>query len=98
MISREDSFPLVNIEAAAQGVPVLCFDSAGGTPEFINGRAGAVVPYLDLVAMSDKILELLGDRAKRDELGANAKKESGKYTVDIIAKRVLGEIRKCANS
>jgi glycosyltransferase involved in cell wall biosynthesis len=97
MTSREDSFPLVNIEAAAHGVPVLCFDSAGGTPEFINGRAGAVVPYLDLVAMSNKIWGLLEDKEKRNQLGKNAKEESGKYSVDIIAGKIIKKMQECAN-
>ncbi len=92
MLSREDPFPLVNIEAASRGVPVICFDRSGGTPEFINDRAGAVVPYLDIAAMADKILELLADRGKRDELGVNAKKESGKYHVDVIAGKILKEM------
>lgn len=92
MMSREDPFPLVNIEAASRGVPVLCFDKSGGTPEFINGRAGAIVPYLDIAAMADKILELLGDKAKRNELGVNAKEEATKYHIDVIAPRIVEEI------
>ena len=31
MVSREDPFPLVNLECAALGVPVVCFDAAGGS-------------------------------------------------------------------
>lgn len=41
LTSREDPFPLVVLEAAMHGVPTLCFEGAGGSPEFVReiGRA-----------------------------------------------------------
>jgi len=55
ILSREDPQPLVAIEAAALGVPVICFADAGGTPDIVAAASGAVVPYLDLEAMADAI-------------------------------------------
>lgn len=57
--SREDSFPLTVMEAAAAGVPTVCFADAGGAPEFCAGGAGVVVPYLDLRAMAMACQHLL---------------------------------------
>lgn len=69
MISREDSFPLVILEAATLGKPVVCFDNAGGTPEFVRNDAGFVVPYLDISAMADKIIALAEDDGLRKIMG-----------------------------
>lgn len=65
--SREDPFPLVCLEAALAYTPVVCFDNAGGMPEFVRDDAGAVVPYLDLDAMAAKVLELLRDSSLRQQ-------------------------------
>lgn len=58
LVSREDPYPLAMLEAAAHGLPVLCFDQSGGAPEFVSDDKGIVVPYLDLDAFSDAIVRL----------------------------------------
>ncbi|MEN9907169.1 MAG: hypothetical protein RLZZ540_310 [Bacteroidota bacterium] len=58
LCSREESFSLVAMENAMIGNPVICFDSGNGTNEFINNQNGYLVPYLDVSAASDAILEL----------------------------------------
>ena len=58
MVSREDPFPLVCLEAALLEKPVLCFADAGGMPEFVEEDAGFVIPYLDIAKMSEKIADL----------------------------------------
>lgn len=70
--AREDAFPLVCLEAAAEGVPIVCFDN-GGMPELVDAAdAGAVVSYPDLRAMAAAVLGLLVDEPRRREQGANA--------------------------
>jgi glycosyltransferase involved in cell wall biosynthesis len=66
LTSREDPLPLVHIEAAMLRKPVVCFAASGGAPEWI-GNAGAVVPYQDVAAMADAIMELANnpERCKR---------------------------------
>ncbi len=68
--SREDPFPLVCLEAALAGKPVICFDKAGGMPEFVRDDAGVVVPYLSDTAMAAETLELLRDKGRRSKAGA----------------------------
>jgi len=53
--SREDPYPVVVMEAAAHKVPAICFENAGGAPEFIGTDAGTVVSYLDSAKMSDSV-------------------------------------------
>lgn len=69
LCSREDPYPLVVIEAGLAGIPVVCFERAGGAGELVETDGGFVVPYLDLGAMSDRIADLTTDPARRQQLG-----------------------------
>ncbi|MFM9911833.1 MAG: glycosyltransferase [Chitinophagaceae bacterium] len=40
LLSREDPYPLVVLEAASFGVPTICFENAGGTVEFVENDCG----------------------------------------------------------
>lgn len=62
MASREDPFPLVNLESGMAGKPVICFQNAGGTEEYIALGTGRTVPYLNMVKLSDAIAEYYEDR------------------------------------
>ena len=43
LVSREDPFPLVCLEAALLEKPILCFAGAGGTPELVEEDSGFVM-------------------------------------------------------
>ncbi|WP_221390639.1 glycosyltransferase family 4 protein [Dyadobacter sp. NIV53] len=73
--SREDPYPLVVLEAALQEIPVVCFENAGGAPELIESDAGFVVPYMDINAASDAIIQLVLDPELRDRLGVKGRKK-----------------------
>jgi glycosyltransferase involved in cell wall biosynthesis len=91
--SREDPFPLVVLEAASLGKPVVCFDKSGGAPDFVEGDCGFVVAYLDVAAMGDRIVELVRDPALRSRLGENAaRKVRERHDIAVEAirfKRIL---------
>ena len=70
--SREDTFPLVCLEAALLERPIVCFQNAGGMPEFVEDDCGFAVPYLDTVAAAERIVELARDRQLRRMMGASA--------------------------
>ena len=59
--TREDTFPTVNMEAVASGVPVVTFDS-GGSPEIIDESCGITVKKNDVDALEAAILRVLRDR------------------------------------
>lgn len=89
MTSREDPFPLVNLEAAALGKPIICFDDAGGTPEFIEEDAGFVVPYLDIEAVADKIVLFAENERLRKECGlAAARKVAEHHDIAVGAEKI----------
>lgn len=51
-ISREDSFPLVMIEAAHLGKPIVGFNS-GGIKEFVNEDIGIIVDQLNFMELAN---------------------------------------------
>lgn len=89
LTSREDPFPLVALDAASLGMPVLCFDKSGGTPELVEADAGVIIPYMDIDGMADTVLELSTDTARRRKLGeaAAAKVQAG-YDVDASGRSI----------
>src|SRR5690606_10300534 len=66
--SREDTYPLVCIEAAAAGTPVVAFD-AGGIPGLLREGCGEVVPYPDVEGMAASVQGLLDGPARRRAMG-----------------------------
>jgi glycosyltransferase involved in cell wall biosynthesis len=59
--SREDSWPLVMLEAAAAGVPMVCFQRSGGAEVFVANGGGTAVPYLDVEAMAQAAVRYLSE-------------------------------------
>jgi glycosyltransferase involved in cell wall biosynthesis len=80
--SREDSFPLVALENGACGIPVICFEQAGGATEYIDNSCGAVVPYMDTGAACDAILAFYHDEKRRHEAGIELQHRVRSYDAD----------------
>ncbi len=93
LTSREDPYPLVVMEAAALGMPVLGFAKSGGCGEFIENDAGFLVPYLDIGAMASKTIELLSDEHQRRTLGARAREKAAqRHDVSVAAPKIVNVI------
>ncbi len=85
MTSREDPFPLAMLEAAALTLPVLCFDRAGGGPEFCELGGGRVVPYLDTAALARETYDLMQDPEGAQAIGMRAAAlVDERYHIDAI--------------
>ena len=95
--SREDPFPLVALEAAEAGLPVVCFAGAGGMPEFVGVDAGAVVPLGDVGAMAGAVASLLrnGGRLRRAGRAARGRLLE-RHTVDRAAPSLFSLARSVA--
>lgn len=97
LTSRVDPYPLVCLEAATLGKPVLCFERAGGMPEFVEDDCGFVVPYLDLGAMADRIVALEADRARASALGeAGRRKVAERHDIARAAPEIVALMREVA--
>ena len=95
--SREDPFPLVVLEAAALSRPVVCFDGAGGAPEFCRQAGGFIVPYCDTEAMAEVIVRLARDDACRAAVGgAGSRLARTAFDLPILGRRVQNLIDRLA--
>lgn len=90
LTSREDPFPRVMLEAARQGVPVVCFEGSGGADEFVDGSIGVTVPMLDVAAMADAVKDLRDAPARRAAIGAAAHEKSLAYGPERVGHAILG--------
>lgn len=94
LVSREDPFPLVCLEAASLGVPIVCFNDAGGAVELVEADVGFSVPYLDVEAMADRTVALLDSDDLTRRLGEQgARKVRERHDVTIAAPKILQVIR-----
>jgi glycosyltransferase involved in cell wall biosynthesis len=90
LTSREDPFPLICLENASLGVPVICFEGAGGMSEFVQNDAGSIIRYLDINSMSKKICELFLNEELRHNYGVKAMERVVRdHTVNTIATQII---------
>lgn len=89
LLSREDPFPITALEAAHAGLPVVAFEGATGSTEFIDDSCGAVVPYLDLDACAARIEALAADSAVLAAARAEIKRRSARYNIDTVAPELM---------
>jgi glycosyltransferase involved in cell wall biosynthesis len=95
LMSREDPFPLVCLEAASLGKPIICFDGAGGEKEFVENDCGFVVPYLDIEAMASKVTALLKFPELRQQLGIRAaQKVRERHDLEVVAPKIVEIIKR----
>lgn len=73
MTSKEDPFPLVCVEVGMMGVPIVCFKGATGIEEVLNSIEQSVVPYLDVNAMGDAVLDYYENESLKNENGEKIK-------------------------
>ncbi|MDN3656730.1 glycosyltransferase [Ferruginibacter paludis] len=75
LISREDPYPLVVLEAASFGIPTVSFCGAGGSTEFIETDAGISVPYGNLLSMVAALQMLITKTEVRNRMGKCAQEK-----------------------
>ncbi len=87
-----EAFGLVQVEAMAAGLAVVCTELGTGT-SYVNrdGVTGRVVPPRDPAALAAAINELLADADRRAVLGAAARaRVAAEFDLGVMVERVLG--------
>jgi glycosyltransferase involved in cell wall biosynthesis len=85
-----EAFGLVQVEAMAAGLPVVCTELGTGT-SYVNqdGVTGLVVPPLDADALRNAINRLIADRALRVSMGEAARVRATEFDLDGMVDAVL---------
>ena len=68
----EEPFGLVCVEAAVAGRPCVAFAVGGITDSIVDGVTGELVPAQDVIQLAAKIVNLLDEPERADEMGRNA--------------------------
>lgn len=87
--SREDPHPLVMIEASLNTIPVVCFDKAGGAPEYVDNDERVIIPYGNVVCAKNKLINLIEDKTLRDEIGQKMYQKAFNYDASMITPQIL---------
>jgi glycosyltransferase involved in cell wall biosynthesis len=96
LTSHEDPFPLVCLEHALMGHPVVTYRN-GGMPELLSAAgpeaAAGVVDHLDVAALADRVLELLASDPLLRTVGAQLRQHVlDHHVVDVAAPRLLADL------
>jgi glycosyltransferase involved in cell wall biosynthesis len=65
-----EGLPTVVLEAAALAVPVVASRTSGIPEAVLDGVTGYLAPERDVDALAKALLTILGDKAKRAQMGA----------------------------
>lgn len=84
MSSRFEGFPMVLLEAAASGLPVVSFDCPSGPAILLQQDRGLLVANGDTQALGDAIVRLVKDEDKRQFLHEQTWKIVEPYTPQAI--------------
>lgn len=84
--SREEGLPGCVIEAGIVGLPVVAFAVGGISEAVIDGQTGYLVRPGDVDGLSNRLVELLRDGARRTAFGDAARQRSlARYDITFIA-------------
>ena len=68
-----DPLPVAVLEAMSFGLPIVATRSGGAAEMVLDGQSGRLVPVGDPDALADAILDVLGDEARRREMGRQSR-------------------------
>lgn len=77
--SDDEPFGRTLIEAAAAGIPTVCFAGGGVDEAVIDGVTGSIVPRADERAFADAVAGYLRDPALRARIGAAARHAARRF-------------------
>lgn len=101
LTSREDPYPLVCLENAARGTPIVTYRN-GGMPELLQAAgataATGIVDHLDVATMAERVLALLFDDRVRRLAGEELRAEVlARHDVSVAAPLLLDDLQRVLN-
>lgn len=88
LTSVNEGRPMALAEAAACGVPAVCFDVSAGLRELVDHeRSGLLIPPGDVEAFASGLRELMGDAGLRRKLGTAARERVSVFSLERVLDR-----------
>ncbi len=89
MPSIEEGMAMVQVQAMACGLPLICTTNTGGGDLIKDGKEGFIIPIRDVTSLKEKIEWLYCNRQEAEEMGQAAyKKVREGYTWNDYGKRM----------
>lgn len=89
--NRAETFGIVQIEAMASGLPVICTELGTGT-SFVNrhGETGFVIPPSDPAALAAAIVQIFGNPDLARRMGeAGLARSAAEFSVEVMVRRTM---------
>lgn len=87
--SYREGMPKALLEACAAGRPIVTTDVPGCRDVVGDGQHGVLVPARDASALASALCELLGDRARLEQMAVSAAVVAKAYSVDEVLAQTL---------
>ncbi len=88
MTSHTECFPMVLLESLSVGLPVISFDCPYGPRNIItHNEDGFLVENQNIDELARKVIELIENPNKIRTFGENAKKNSSKFSVQVVMQK-----------
>ena len=79
------------------GKPILCFESATGTAEILAQGGGVILPYLDVEAVAQSIVDYYHNPEKIQRDGAQNKMQFAQFAPSQICPQIASCIQSQLN-
>ncbi len=89
MPSLQEGFAVVQLQAMACGLPLICTTNTGGEDVVEEGKSGFVVPIRDPRTLAEKILYLYDHPETREQMGEAASLQARRFTWDHYGDRII---------
>ena len=87
MSSRFEGFPMVLLEAAAAGLPIVSFDCKEGPATLLGNGGGLLVKAEDTEALAKALTRMMTDQALREQSARETTKVVAPYTPEVIYRK-----------
>jgi glycosyltransferase involved in cell wall biosynthesis len=94
--STREPFGRAVVEAAACGVPTVCFDDSGAAETIVDGVTGCTIAAGDEAAFAAAIVDLLSSPSKHVRMSAAARAATSRFDAADIAEQMSVVIRRSA--
>ena len=84
MTSRTEGFPLVLVEAATCGLPIVAFDCPCGPRNILEVSNGFLIPYEDEDAYVSAVQQLMSDITLRQKMGEDSQRDIARFSQESV--------------